>query len=137
MSIVYCLGTVIFHVVLSEFGDGHVNESCLTWGREGEGYSAQIQCNIKYIGRKELKMLPCMQVEKKNRFCVSQLQVRRKSTKHGDLQKFEAMVKGCLIFFPRLLYNANNLPRTEQEWNAFTFIDKTHWGYYAWPRYPP
>lgn len=43
VSIVYCLGTVIFHVLL-EFGDEHVNEGCLNWGREGEGYSAQIQC---------------------------------------------------------------------------------------------
>ena len=37
VSIVYCLGTVIFHVVLSEFSDGHVNEGCLTWGRGGKG----------------------------------------------------------------------------------------------------
>ena len=37
VSIVYCLGTVIFHVVLLEFGDEHVNEGCLTWEREGKG----------------------------------------------------------------------------------------------------
>jgi len=39
------------------------------------------------------------------------------------------------LALPRLLYDPDHLPRTELEWNTFTFIDKTHWGYYAWPKY--
>ena len=44
VSIVYCLGTVIFHVVLSEFGDEHVNEGCLTWEREGIFHTNSVLC---------------------------------------------------------------------------------------------
>ncbi|XP_061602006.1 proteasome activator complex subunit 4A isoform X1 [Cololabis saira] len=33
-----------------------------------------------------------------------------------------------------LQYNSSNLPRTQQEWDQCVFIEKTHWGYYRWPR---
>lgn len=33
----------------------------------------------------------------------------------------------------RLCYHSDQGPQTEEEWNHFPFIDKTHWGYYCWP----
>ncbi|XP_069787517.1 proteasome activator complex subunit 4-like isoform X1 [Narcine bancroftii] len=33
-----------------------------------------------------------------------------------------------------LHYNSSNLPRTKDEWEACLFVEKTHWGYYTWPR---
>jgi len=33
-----------------------------------------------------------------------------------------------------LLYKKESVPRNEEEWNEFTFVEKTHWGYYTWPR---
>jgi len=33
-----------------------------------------------------------------------------------------------------LLYQRALLPRNEEEWNKFTFVEKTHWGYYTWPK---
>lgn len=34
-----------------------------------------------------------------------------------------------------LQYNSSNLPRTQQDWDSCTFVEKTHWGYYCWPRF--
>ncbi|XP_041866071.1 proteasome activator complex subunit 4A isoform X1 [Melanotaenia boesemani] len=33
-----------------------------------------------------------------------------------------------------LQYNSSNLPHTQQSWDHCVFIEKTHWGYYCWPR---
>ncbi|KAG7492479.1 hypothetical protein MATL_G00015050 [Megalops atlanticus] len=33
-----------------------------------------------------------------------------------------------------LLYDSSRLPRTQQEWESCCFVEKTHWGYYCWPR---
>jgi len=33
-----------------------------------------------------------------------------------------------------MLYRKESLPKNEEEWNLFTFVEKTHWGYYTWPR---
>ena len=33
-----------------------------------------------------------------------------------------------------LLYKMERLPHNEQEWNKCVFVEKTHWGYYTWPR---
>uniref|UniRef100_UPI0037E73473 proteasome activator complex subunit 4A n=1 Tax=Semicossyphus pulcher TaxID=241346 RepID=UPI0037E73473 len=33
-----------------------------------------------------------------------------------------------------LQYNSSNLPRTQQDWDGCVFVEKTHWGYYCWPR---
>jgi len=33
-----------------------------------------------------------------------------------------------------LLYKVSNVPSSETEWNNFKFVDKTHIGYYAWPK---
>jgi len=32
-----------------------------------------------------------------------------------------------------LLYKRALLPKNEEEWNKFPFVEKTHWGYYTWP----
>uniref|UniRef100_A0A1A7WAV3 Proteasome (Prosome, macropain) activator subunit 4 n=1 Tax=Iconisemion striatum TaxID=60296 RepID=A0A1A7WAV3_9TELE len=33
-----------------------------------------------------------------------------------------------------LQYNSNKLPLTQEDWNCCAFVEKTHWGYYCWPR---
>uniref|UniRef100_A0A673CDK3 Proteasome activator subunit 4a n=1 Tax=Sphaeramia orbicularis TaxID=375764 RepID=A0A673CDK3_9TELE len=33
-----------------------------------------------------------------------------------------------------LQYNSCSLPRTQQDWDHCVFVEKTHWGYYCWPR---
>uniref|UniRef100_A0A672JGF3 Proteasome activator subunit 4b n=1 Tax=Salarias fasciatus TaxID=181472 RepID=A0A672JGF3_SALFA len=33
-----------------------------------------------------------------------------------------------------LQYDSNNLPLTEEQWDSQHFVEKTHWGYYSWPR---
>lgn len=34
-----------------------------------------------------------------------------------------------------LQYRRQTVPDTEDAWNNCIFVDKTHWGYYCWPRY--
>lgn len=34
-----------------------------------------------------------------------------------------------------LQYDSSCLPRTQQAWEHCHFVEKTHWGYYSWPRY--
>lgn len=36
-----------------------------------------------------------------------------------------------------LQYDSNNLPHTQQDWDNCVFVEKTHWGYYSWPRLFP
>ncbi|XP_031439180.1 proteasome activator complex subunit 4B isoform X1 [Clupea harengus] len=31
-------------------------------------------------------------------------------------------------------YQCDHLPRSEDQWNRTTFVEKTHWGYYSWPK---
>ncbi|XP_016892945.1 proteasome activator complex subunit 4A isoform X2 [Cynoglossus semilaevis] len=33
-----------------------------------------------------------------------------------------------------LQYNSGSLPRMQQDWDKCVFVEKTHWGYYCWPR---
>uniref|UniRef100_A0AAR2JD79 Proteasome activator Blm10 mid region domain-containing protein n=1 Tax=Pygocentrus nattereri TaxID=42514 RepID=A0AAR2JD79_PYGNA len=33
-----------------------------------------------------------------------------------------------------LQYHADSLPHTQQDWDIFRFVEKTHWGYYCWPK---
>ncbi|KAA8583909.1 hypothetical protein FQN60_015117 [Etheostoma spectabile] len=33
-----------------------------------------------------------------------------------------------------LQYNSSSLPLTQQDWDSCVFVEKTHWGYYCWPR---
>lgn len=33
-----------------------------------------------------------------------------------------------------LQYDSSNLPVTEEQWQSLQFVEKTHWGYYCWPR---
>lgn len=32
------------------------------------------------------------------------------------------------------LYNGQKLPDTKAKWESLTVIEKTHWGYYTWPK---
>ncbi|KAM5165243.1 proteasome activator complex subunit 4 [Mantella aurantiaca] len=31
-------------------------------------------------------------------------------------------------------YDSASLPKTKESWEACSFVEKTHWGYYTWPR---
>ncbi|XP_058477820.1 proteasome activator complex subunit 4B isoform X2 [Solea solea] len=33
-----------------------------------------------------------------------------------------------------LQYDSNNLPLTQEQWDSQYYVEKTHWGYYSWPR---
>lgn len=33
-----------------------------------------------------------------------------------------------------LQFDPKNFIKTEEEWNKTIFIEKTHWGYYTWPK---
>uniref|UniRef100_A0A2K5ZD60 Proteasome activator subunit 4 n=1 Tax=Mandrillus leucophaeus TaxID=9568 RepID=A0A2K5ZD60_MANLE len=33
-----------------------------------------------------------------------------------------------------LHYDSKTLPRTKKEWDSSCFVEKTHWGYYTWPK---
>lgn len=33
-----------------------------------------------------------------------------------------------------LHYDSKTLPRTKKEWESSCFVEKTHWGYYTWPK---
>ncbi|CAH3144364.1 unnamed protein product [Porites evermanni] len=33
-----------------------------------------------------------------------------------------------------LHYSSSNVPKNKKEWESCVFIDKTHWGYYTWPK---
>ncbi|XP_053094465.1 proteasome activator complex subunit 4B isoform X1 [Pangasianodon hypophthalmus] len=33
-----------------------------------------------------------------------------------------------------LQYHADSLPHTQKDWDNFRFVEKTHWGYYCWPK---
>ncbi|XP_064173886.1 proteasome activator complex subunit 4A isoform X1 [Anguilla rostrata] len=33
-----------------------------------------------------------------------------------------------------LQYDSGSLPHSQQAWESCRFVDKTHWGYYSWPR---
>ncbi|KAG7228067.1 hypothetical protein INR49_005689 [Caranx melampygus] len=33
-----------------------------------------------------------------------------------------------------LQYDSNNLPLSEEQWETQHYVEKTHWGYYTWPR---
>lgn len=52
-----------------------------------------------------------------------------------SLSYFGMYVYMQLYIYFRLCYNSDKLPLTEDQWNNFVFIDKTHWGYYCWPKY--
>lgn len=33
-----------------------------------------------------------------------------------------------------LLYDSRTLPTTKDAWEKCVFVEKTHWGYYTWPK---
>uniref|UniRef100_A0A8C9XF59 Proteasome activator subunit 4 n=1 Tax=Sander lucioperca TaxID=283035 RepID=A0A8C9XF59_SANLU len=45
-----------------------------------------------------------------------------------------SLVAGDRLDNQWLQYNSSSLPRTQQDWDSCVFVEKTHWGYYCWPR---
>lgn len=33
-----------------------------------------------------------------------------------------------------LQYDSSKLPLSQGEWDSLQYVEKTHWGYYSWPR---
>lgn len=52
----------------------------------------------------------------------------------GGVEEPEGLVAGDRAGNQWLQYQHKRLPRCEEEWNRTTFVEKTHWGYYTWPR---
>lgn len=34
-----------------------------------------------------------------------------------------------------IMYHSDRVPDCQEKWEAMEFVDKTHWGYYCWPKY--
>uniref|UniRef100_A0AAQ4QJM9 Proteasome activator subunit 4a n=1 Tax=Gasterosteus aculeatus aculeatus TaxID=481459 RepID=A0AAQ4QJM9_GASAC len=49
-------------------------------------------------------------------------------------KELSGLVAGDRLDNQWLQYNGKTLPRTQQEWDSCVFVEKTHWGYYCWPR---
>lgn len=52
----------------------------------------------------------------------------------GDIQEQSDIVAGDRSDNQWLQYNSSHLPCTQQDWDHCVFVEKTHWGYYCWPR---
>ncbi|XP_054654643.1 proteasome activator complex subunit 4A [Dunckerocampus dactyliophorus] len=52
----------------------------------------------------------------------------------GEVEETGSIVAGDRPDNKWLQYNSSSLPRTQQEWDLCVFVEKTHWGYYSWPR---
>uniref|UniRef100_A0AAQ5XT79 Proteasome activator Blm10 mid region domain-containing protein n=1 Tax=Amphiprion ocellaris TaxID=80972 RepID=A0AAQ5XT79_AMPOC len=50
------------------------------------------------------------------------------------VKELDVIVAGDRADNEWLQYNSSNLPRTQQDWDHCVFVEKTHWGYYCWPR---
>lgn len=53
----------------------------------------------------------------------------------GGGKQLSDMVAGDRTDNKWLQYNSSSLPRTQQDWDDCVFVEKTHWGYYCWPRF--
>uniref|UniRef100_A0AAQ4Q9D5 Proteasome activator subunit 4a n=1 Tax=Gasterosteus aculeatus aculeatus TaxID=481459 RepID=A0AAQ4Q9D5_GASAC len=53
---------------------------------------------------------------------------------HKKVPELSGLVAGDRLDNQWLQYNGKTLPRTQQEWDSCVFVEKTHWGYYCWPR---
>lgn len=53
----------------------------------------------------------------------------------GGGKQLSGMVAGDRTDNKWLQYNSTSLPRTQQDWDGCVFVEKTHWGYYCWPRF--
>uniref|UniRef100_A0A3Q3N6V1 Proteasome activator subunit 4a n=1 Tax=Mastacembelus armatus TaxID=205130 RepID=A0A3Q3N6V1_9TELE len=53
---------------------------------------------------------------------------------HKKIPELSAIVAGDRPDNQWLQYDSSSLPRTQQDWDRCVFVEKTHWGYYCWPR---
>uniref|UniRef100_A0A7N9ASQ6 Proteasome activator subunit 4a n=1 Tax=Mastacembelus armatus TaxID=205130 RepID=A0A7N9ASQ6_9TELE len=51
-----------------------------------------------------------------------------------EVKELSAIVAGDRPDNQWLQYDSSSLPRTQQDWDRCVFVEKTHWGYYCWPR---
>lgn len=52
----------------------------------------------------------------------------------GGVKELSNVVAGDRADNLWLQYNSSSLPRTQQDWDQCVFVEKTHWGYYSWPK---
>uniref|UniRef100_A0A8C8I491 Uncharacterized protein n=1 Tax=Oncorhynchus tshawytscha TaxID=74940 RepID=A0A8C8I491_ONCTS len=65
---------------------------------------------------------------------MKQLKRPHKKVPVSDLKEPAGMIAGDRPDNQWLQYNSSSLPRTQQDWEGCTFVEKTHWGYYSWPQ---
>jgi len=66
--------------------------------------------------------------QKKVEFDPYQLTGSVRPTDPNEFQPGDRPDNECLV------YKKHLLPKNEEEFNKFPFVEKTHWGYYTWPR---
>ena len=52
----------------------------------------------------------------------------------GGMKETNGIIAGDRPDNRWLQYHSGNLPKTQKEWDDCVFVEKTHWGYYSWPR---
>uniref|UniRef100_A0A4W5P868 Proteasome activator subunit 4 n=1 Tax=Hucho hucho TaxID=62062 RepID=A0A4W5P868_9TELE len=65
---------------------------------------------------------------------MKQLKRPHKKVPVSGLKEPAGMIAGDRPDNQWLQYNSSSLPRTQQDWEGCTFVEKTHWGYYSWPQ---
>lgn len=52
----------------------------------------------------------------------------------GGVEEPEGLCAGDREGNRWLQYDSGSLPLTEEQWESQQYVEKTHWGYYTWPR---
>uniref|UniRef100_A0A668UKK3 Proteasome activator subunit 4 n=1 Tax=Oreochromis aureus TaxID=47969 RepID=A0A668UKK3_OREAU len=65
---------------------------------------------------------------------MKQIKRPHKKVPVSDLKELSGTVAGDRKDNQWLQYNSSTLPRTQKDWDQCVFVEKTHWGYYCWPR---
>uniref|UniRef100_A0AAQ5Y8J2 Proteasome activator Blm10 mid region domain-containing protein n=1 Tax=Amphiprion ocellaris TaxID=80972 RepID=A0AAQ5Y8J2_AMPOC len=64
--------------------------------------------------------------------------VKKVSVKPSDISGIEEEAEGVCVGDREgnrwLQYDSNNLPLTQEQWDSQRYMEKTHCGYYSWPR---
>uniref|UniRef100_A0A7N8XL65 Proteasome activator subunit 4a n=1 Tax=Mastacembelus armatus TaxID=205130 RepID=A0A7N8XL65_9TELE len=65
---------------------------------------------------------------------MKQIKRPHKKIPVSEVKELSAIVAGDRPDNQWLQYDSSSLPRTQQDWDRCVFVEKTHWGYYCWPR---
>uniref|UniRef100_A0A674B747 Proteasome activator subunit 4 n=1 Tax=Salmo trutta TaxID=8032 RepID=A0A674B747_SALTR len=65
---------------------------------------------------------------------MKQLKRPHKKVPVSGMKELAGLIAGDRPDNQWLQYNSSSLPRTQQDWEGCTFVEKTHWGYFSWPQ---